>query len=459
MFFSTINPANEKIISNYLNHTVSGIDNEIEKSYKSYKIWKKYAFNQRGQCFLNASKILNDNKQKYAELMALEMGKPLAQGIAEIEKCIWVCEYYAENAEELLRQRDIKTEKSKSYVIFEPLGVLLAIMPWNFPFWQVFRFAVPNLMAGNTAVLKHSPNTAGCSMEISNIFKEAGFPEGIFGNIFLSPESVPEFTPYIIQNRKIMGVSLTGSMFSGSLVAALAGSLIKKTVLELGGSDPYIVLEDADLEKAADYCVTARMSNTGQTCIAAKRFIVDEKIINDFTDLFIEKSKSFIYGNPLDSEVKMGPMARGDLRQRVHEQVQESVQHGSKLLLGGFIPEGKGFYYPPTVLTNVKRGNPAFYEEIFGPVASIISYKTIEEAIELANDTPYGLGAAIFSKDIDRAERIAREDLIAGSCFVNEPVKSDPRLPFGGIKNSGFGRELGSFGITEFMNIKTVVVA
>ena len=380
------------------------------------------------------------------------MGKPILQSKAEVEKCAWVCDYYADNAEKFLANEIIKTEFSKSYVSFQPLGVVLAIMPWNFPFWQVFRFAAPTLMAGNASVLKHASNVMGCAIAIEKIFNDAGFLENLFRTLVISSKKVEA----VIRNKNVQAVTLTGSTPAGSTVASVAGSEIKKTVLELGGSDPYIILEDVDLESAAEICVNARLINSGQSCIAAKRFIVVEEIYKMFEELFVQKMKSKKMGNPLDESNHLGPQARTDLRNELHDQVKRSITKGAKLLLGGEIPNVKGAYYPPTVLSNISPGMPAYDDEIFGPVASLIKVKNEKEAIKVANATSFGLGAAVFTKDNERGEKIAEKELVAGSCFVNDSVKSDPRLPFGGVKKSGYGRELSVLGIREFVNIKTV---
>jgi succinate-semialdehyde dehydrogenase/glutarate-semialdehyde dehydrogenase len=380
-----------------------------------------------------AASVLKNRKEGLANLMTLEMGKPLAQSRAEVEKCSWVCDYFAENAEKFLEDQVIKTDASKSFVTFEPIGVVLAVMPWNFPFWQVFRFAAPNLMAGNAGVLKHSSNVTGCALAIENIFKEAGFPENLFRTLVISSKNVAG----VIKNRVIKAVTLTGSTAAGISVAKAAGEQLKKTVLELGGSDPYFVLEDADLDKTADTCVNSRLLNGGQSCIAAKRFIVVESIYNEFEKIFVEKMKSKKMGDPFDESNNLGPQARNDLRDELHQQVRKSVEKGAKILLGGEVPAGKGAYYPPTVLTEVKKGMPAYDEELFGPVAALIKVKNEEEGIRVANDSTFGLGAAVFTRDIAKGERIAQKELAAGSCFVNEFVKSDPRLPFGGINESG----------------------
>jgi len=384
----------------------------------------------------------------------MEMGKPILESHAEIEKCAWVCNYYSENGENFLAPQIIETDASKSYVTFQPLGVILAVMPWNFPFWQVFRFAAPTLMAGNVGILKHSSNVSGCALAIEQIFRDADFPNNAFRTLLINSKKVDP----VIENSAVKAVTLTGSTPAGKAVASKAGAMLKKTVLELGGSDPYIILEDADLQKAVNSCSFSRLLNAGQSCIAAKRFVVVKSVLREFQSLLIQKMQNVSWGDPFDENTSLGPMARIDLRDELHQQVVKSVELGANLLLGGQIPPGKGAFYPPTILTDVKSGMPAFDEELFGPVAAIVPAKNENEAIQLANNSVFGLGAAVFTKDIARGEKIAAEMLAAGSCFVNDFVKSDPRLPFGGIKQSGYGRELSDFGIREFVNIKTVYV-
>jgi succinate-semialdehyde dehydrogenase / glutarate-semialdehyde dehydrogenase len=450
----SINPATGEQIKTYNEMTLEEIDSIITKSHNAFLNWSGTAFSERRTCMEKASEILKDRKDKYAKLMTDEMGKPVKQSYAEVEKCAWVCDYFADKAELFLTDEIIDTEASNSFVAFQPLGVVLAVMPWNFPFWQVFRFAAPNLMAGNAGILKHSSNVTGCALAIEEIFRDAGFPENLFKAVILSSKSVGE----IINNKRIMAVTLTGSVPAGRSVAEKAGAALKKTVLELGGSDPYLVLEDADLELAAETCVNSRLINAGQSCIAAKRFIVVESVYDEFENLYVEKMKAKKMGDPYDENNDLGPQASEILRDDLHKQVEESIKKGAKLLAGGKIPAGKGAYYPPTVLSNVKEGMPAYEEELFGPVAALIKVKDEEEGIKVANDSVFGLGAAVFTKDARRGEEIAAKRLKAGCCFVNESVKSDPRLPFGGIKESGYGRELSVYGIKEFMNVKTVYV-
>jgi succinate-semialdehyde dehydrogenase/glutarate-semialdehyde dehydrogenase len=387
--------------------------------------------------------------------MIREMGKPITQARAEVDKCAWVCDYYAQNAEDFLSPEIVETDAAKSYIAFEPLGVVLAVMPWNFPFWQVLRFAAPALMAGNTAALKHASSVQGCALAIEALFRDAGYPDGAFRTLVLGSRAAG----VAIEHPKVQAVTLTGSTPAGRKVASLAGSLLKKTVLELGGSDPYVILEDADLDLAVAACVTGRILNTGQSCIAAKRFVVPDAIREEFEHRLVELMRRQRVGDPLRDETEVGPMARADLRGELHDQVERSLQAGACCLLGGDVPEGPGAFYPPTVLTDVTAGMAAYEEELFGPVAAVLPVADEEEAVRVANDTVFGLGAAVFTRDVARGEEIAAKRLQAGSCFVNGFVKSDPRLPFGGIKGSGYGRELGSFGIREFVNIKTVYVA
>ncbi|MDH5719399.1 MAG: NAD-dependent succinate-semialdehyde dehydrogenase [Spirochaetia bacterium] len=453
MSFVSINPKNEEIFFEAREYTNEQIKEIIETSNKSQLRWKEFSIDKKADLFKNIAILLNKKEDLYAKLITDEMGKPIVQASAEIKKCAWLCEYYANHAKQFLCELPIETDYKKATVYFEPLGVILGIMPWNFPFWQVFRFSVPAMLAGNGAILKHSPNVSMCALEIEKLFVEAQFPEKLFSTVLASIES----TSLIIENKHIQGVSLTGGTIAGKAVAALAGKSLKKTVLELGGLDPYIIMEDADIEKSAESCIAGRLLNAGQSCIAAKRFIVHEKIYDKFVELFAEKMKSKTLGDPLEN-CDLGPLAREDLRDNIHGLVEKSVSMGAKLVTGGKIPDMKGYYYPPTLLADIQRNMPVWQEETFGPAAAVVKYKTEEEAVLLANDTVYGLGAAIFSRDIERAERIAVKQINAGNCFINDFVKSDPKLPFGGVKESGYGRELSTFGIREFVNIKTVVV-
>ena len=451
---SSINPANNILIKNYDEMTGPESADIISLADKAFKNWKETSFIHRSELMKNAAKVLRENSEEYSVLMTIEMGKPIVQSRTEVEKCAWVCDYYADNAEKFLADEIVKTEATKSFVSYQPLGVILAVMPWNFPFWQVFRFAAPNLMAGNAGLLKHASNVSGCALAIEDVFRKAGFPENLFRTLLVKSKNVKD----IISNTKVQAVTLTGSVPAGKSVAALAGSLIKKTVLELGGSDPYVVLEDADLHQAAMSCVTSRIINGGQSCIAAKRFIIVESVYDEFEKLYLEIMSKKRMGDPLDENNDLGPQASLQLRNELHDQVLRSIKQGAELILGGTVPEIDGAYYPPTILRNVKPGMPAFDEELFGPVAALIKAADENDAINLANNSIFGLGASVFTKDIKRGEQIAKEKLNAGCCFVNDFVKSDPRLPFGGIKESGYGRELSPFGIKEFMNIKTVYI-
>jgi len=454
MNINSINPVNGQVIQSYRTHKPEEINHIIKGTHLAWQKWKESSYSLRSELLLSVAKNLRIKKEELAVLMALEMGKPLQGGRAEIEKCADVCEYYAKNAEQFLKAEPIDTDASKSYVNFQPLGIVLAIMPWNFPFWQVFRFLAPALMAGNAALLKHASNVYGCAVEIEKIILESGFPENLFHTLIIPGNEVNQ----VIEHPLVRAVTLTGSTEAGKKVAAKAASLLKKSVLELGGSDPCLILEDADLEFAAENCVNSRIINSGQSCIAAKRFIVVKSIEKEFTELFRQKMAAKIMGDPLDSNTDIGPQARTDLRDELHQQVLKSIDMGAKCILGGEISEGAHSYYPPTILTEVKKGMPAYEEELFGPVAAIITAEDEHHAIQIANDSIFGLGAAIYTQNVGRGEEIAANHLEAGSCFVNAVVKSDPRLPFGGIKESGYGRELGLYGIREFVNIKTVYI-
>ncbi|WP_068466940.1 NAD-dependent succinate-semialdehyde dehydrogenase [Candidatus Protochlamydia phocaeensis] len=454
MAMRAINPATGEIIKDYPELSLEQAETIIEELHRAFLHWKETDFALRARHLKNAAAILRKKAPDYGRLMSVEMGKPIREGQAEAEKCALACDFYADHAEKFLQKEAIETEAKKSLICYEPLGVVLAIMPWNFPFWQVFRFAAPALMAGNVGALKHASNVPGCALAIEEIFHEAGFPDNVFRTLLIKGSLAEQ----LIENPTIRAVTLTGSTEAGKMIAARAGKCIKKTVLELGGSDAYVILEDADVEQAATICAKARLINSGQSCIAAKRFIVVEAIRKQFEDLFVKKMRAFKMGDPLSEDVQIGPLARIDLRDQLHGQVQKSLAKGAICLLGGRIPEGKGNYYPPTVLTHVTKGMPAYEEELFGPVAAIISARDETEAIQIANDSPYGLGAAVFTRDLKKGEDIAIRKIEAGSCFVNAQVYSDPRLPFGGIKESGYGRELSYVGIKEFVNIKTIVI-
>ena len=455
MSIQSVNPVNGKVLKSFKAINPEVVNRKIEQTHQAWLSWKNTSFAERAALVRNMAAVLHNRKDELAHLMALEMGKPLKQGISEIEKCALVCDYYAKNAEAFLADEPVKTDAGKSYIRFQPLGVVLAVMPWNFPFWQVFRFLAPALMAGNCGVLKHASNVPQCALAIEQIVQEARFSKHVFQTLLIGGEGVNQ----VIEHPLIKAVTLTGSTQAGIAVAQHAASQLKKTVLELGGSDPYIILEDADLEQTATICAESRLINSGQSCIAAKRFIVVKAVEKQFIALFKEKLSANAVGDPLDTANTVGPLARMDLRDDLHEQVQKSIEAGAKCLLGGEIPKlkSKHAFYPPTLLVNVKPGMPAYNEELFGPVASVITAKNEKDAIAIANDTSFGLGAAVFTSDKQRGEEIAHQ-LNAGSCFVNSLVKSDPRLPFGGINQSGYGRELGIYGIKEFVNIKTIYI-
>jgi succinate-semialdehyde dehydrogenase/glutarate-semialdehyde dehydrogenase len=451
MPIQAINPVNGKLIQSYESLSDAQVESKIQLTHTEFEQWKQTTIAHRAEKMIAAAALLRDRKDALALLVTQEMGKPINEAKAEIEKCAWVCEYYAEHTATFLEDKPIETDASRSFVRYQPLGVVLAVMPWNFPFWQVFRFAAPALMAGNGALLKHASNVPGSALAIESIFRDAGFPEALFSTLLIPSSMVGA----VIAHDLVKAVTLTGSGPAGSAVAATAGKHIKKSVLELGGSDAYLILEDADLDHAAEVCTNSRLLNAGQSCIGAKRFIVLEKVYEQFLEHFKEKMGNAKMGDPTDTTNKIGPMAREDLRDELHQQVMQSLEKGAKCILGGQIPDREGAFYPPTILTEVKPGMPAYEEEFFGPVASVIKVKTETEAINVANDSIFGLGAAVFTQDLERGERIASQ-LEAGSCFVNGLVKSDPRLPFGGIKQSGYGRELSSNGMLEFVNAKTI---
>jgi len=446
MPLTTRNPATGAIIQVYAEHSAAIVEQALHAA-------APVPAGDRGPVLREAARLLRERRAEFARLMALEMGKPVTQGRVEAEKCAWVCEYYADHAPAFLAPQLVATEAPRSFVMFQPLGTILAVMPWNFPFWQVFRCAAPALMAGNSMVLKHAANVPGCALAIEQLFHAAGLPAGAFRTLLISAARAEA----LLAHPVIQAVTVTGSTAAGQAIAAKAGACLKKSVLELGGSDPYLVLEDADLELAAAACVTARLHNAGQSCIAAKRFLVVESVRPRFEELFVAGMRAHVPGDPLLPATTLGPLAREDLRAELHDQVQRSVRHGARLVLGGVIPAGPGWFYPPTVLTDVTPAMPVFAEETFGPVAAIVGVPDEGAAIRLANASVFGLGAAVFTRDLARGERVAAA-LEAGACFVNAFVKSDPRLPFGGIKQSGYGRELAEFGIREFVNIKTVVV-
>jgi succinate-semialdehyde dehydrogenase/glutarate-semialdehyde dehydrogenase len=453
--FKVINPANGELVRTYAAHDDATATRFIDAAHAAWLAWRRSDFQLRAEKMRAAAGLLRARAGRYAELMAMEMGKPITGGKAEIEKCAAACDYYAEHAASFLRDEPIETDAKHSYAAYRPLGVVLAVMPWNFPFWQVFRFAAPALMAGNAGLLKHASNVPGCALAIEEVLRDAGFPEGLFRTLLIESKQIQK----VLEHKHVVAATLTGSVKAGASVASLAGARVKKTVLELGGSDAYLVLEDADLDHSAETCAASRLINSGQSCIAAKRFVVVDAVHDAFVERFVRALQKRKLGDPLHEGTEVGPQARVDLRDELHRQLQQSVAKGARCLLGGEVPAGPGAYYPASVLVDVRPGMPAYDEELFGPVAAVIRARDEEDAVRIANDSVFGLGGAVFTRDAERGRRIAERELDAGCCFVNSLVKSDPRLPFGGIKESGYGRELSHHGIREFVNIKTVYVA
>jgi succinate-semialdehyde dehydrogenase/glutarate-semialdehyde dehydrogenase len=451
MTFNAINPFDNTVLSEHTILTASELDKKLDAATAAFEIWRFTTVEKRISCLSKMAKLLREQSDALAKTMTLEMGKLIGQAKAEIEKCAWLCDYYVEHAEDFLKPHHVKTEGAQSYFMYQPLGVILGIMPWNFPYWQVYRCAIPALMMGNTIVLKHALNVPQCALDIERLFREAGFLENTYVNLFLENDA----TTKLLNDPRIKAASLTGSDRAGRSVAAEAGKNIKKTVLELGGSDPFIVLDDVDIESVAEQAVVARFQNCGQSCIAAKRFIVLSDIAEDFTHQFkirIEKLKA---GNPLLNETTLGPMARFDLRDHLLEQVQKSISLGAAALTGGNKLAFEGAFFAATLLNQIPEKSPAGQEELFGPVASLFVAKDIEEAIKIANATPYGLGASVWTKDIEKGKLLG-EQIQSGMVFVNSMVKSHPALPFGGVKQSGYGRELSMIGLHEFANCKTM---
>jgi succinate-semialdehyde dehydrogenase / glutarate-semialdehyde dehydrogenase len=454
MTIISVNPATGERLAEYPQHTAAEIDAMLERVAAAQRRWSGIDIETRARCLRSLAAVLREQARELAALMALEMGKPLPQGTAEIEKCAWVCEYYADNGGRLLDSIDVSSDARASKVVFRPLGVVLAVMPWNFPFWQVFRVAAPTLVAGNAIVLRHASNVPGCAKAIERLVGESDLPADVFRTMFADRDRVAG----VVGDARVSAVSVTGSPGAGSSIASTAGAAIKKTVLELGGSDPYLVLADADIEAAAESCVKSRLINSGQSCIAAKRFVVVDSVLDDFAAAMTEKMRAKVAGDPLQHDVDLGPLAGARQRDRLHAQVAKSIDGGAVCLTGGAVPEGRGAFYPPTVLKNVCRGMPVYDEETFGPVAAVIAAADAEDAIRIANDSVYGLGAAVFTADVAFGEAVAATRIESGFVCVNTFVQSDPRLPFGGVKRSGYGRELGSFGIKEFVNTKVVYV-
>ncbi|MGK7873187.1 MAG: NAD-dependent succinate-semialdehyde dehydrogenase [Xenococcaceae cyanobacterium] len=455
MGIATVNPATGETLKKFEPLTSEEIEVKLALAASSFEQYRQTSMAQKSQWLNQAAEILERDRVKFGKIMTTEMGKPIKSAIAEAKKCAWVCRYYAEHAPEFLADVPASTDASRSFVRYQPFGVILAVMPWNFPFWQVFRFAAPALMAGNVGLLKHASNVPQCALAVEEILKEAGFPEGVFQTLLIGADRVES----IIKDDRVKAATLTGSEPAGASLAAAAGKQIKKTVLELGGSDPFIVLESADLEEAAATAVTARMLNNGQSCIAAKRFIVVDAVAAQFEKQLLAKFQALKVGDPMEEDTDIGPLATPAILADLDQQVRETVSMGGKVLIGGKpLSEGPaGNFYPPTILTDIPSGSPAEKEEFFGPVALMFRVANIDRAIELANDTPFGLGASAWTNNQAESDRLINE-LEAGAVFINGLVKSDPRLPFGGIKRSGYGRELGIQGIHEFVNIKTVWV-
>ena len=451
MSIQTINPTTGEVLETFEPYSEQQVNQALDQARQAFLHWRTISFAERGKYLHSVASHLRDHKTELARIAVLEMGKSITEAEAEVEKCAWNCDFFAENAESFLRDEKVASNASESYVAFRPLGVVLAIMPWNFPYWQVFRFAAPTLMAGNTSVLKHASNVSRVALEIERIFQEAGLPQGVLRTV-LVPGSE---TGRLIEDSRIAAVTLTGSEAAGVEVAATSGHVLKKTVLELGGSDPFIVLEDADLDEAAQVAVTARFQNNGQSCIAAKRFIVVDSVAEAFEQKFVANTARLKVGDPLEYDTRIGPLARKDLQETLDQQVQQSIQQGAKVLIGGKAREGKGNFYEPTILTNVTPQMSVFTDETFGPVAAVIRARDTEHALELANDSNFGLSSNLWTRNIEQARELTAR-IEAGGVFINGMTASDPRLPFGGVKRSGYGRELSSFGIREFVNVQTV---
>ncbi|WP_439487891.1 NAD-dependent succinate-semialdehyde dehydrogenase [Algoriphagus sp.] len=448
----SINPFTGELIEEFSTLSQEKLEQKLSGASVAFSGWKDVGFATKSELMSKAGAILKENREKYAKIITLEMGKVLKESLAEVDKCALVCEYYAENAESFLKDEQVDLpDGKKAKIIHQPLGIILAVMPWNFPFWQVFRFAAPTLMTGNVGVLKHASNVPQCSLAIEEVFTEAGFPEGVFQSLLIDSDTTTE----LIADERIKAVTLTGSEKAGGSVASVAGKHIKKSLLELGGSDPFIVLKDADLKKAAETAVKARMINFGQSCIAAKRFIIEEEVYDKFLTLFVENFKNLKQGDPMDENSDFACMARPDLAEDLYQQVENSLNAGATLIYGGDKPENGSARFSPTILADIPTSSPAYKEELFGPVATLFKVKNEDDAIALANDTEFGLGASIWSEDMEKASALAGK-IESGAVFINAMVASNPHLPFGGVKKSGYGRELGRYGILEFVNSKTV---
>jgi succinate-semialdehyde dehydrogenase/glutarate-semialdehyde dehydrogenase len=446
------NPATGDALEPVEGDDEENVEAALSRASGTFEEWSERPIGERQQLLASAADELRESKEEYAELMTREMGKPISGAIAEIEKCAWVCEYYAERADEFLASEVIGSDpETETFVSYEPLGAVLAVMPWNYPFWQVFRFLAPHLTAGNVGLLKHASNVPGCAQAIEEILLEAGYPEGVFQSLIVHSDPIED----VIRDDRVKAVTLTGSEAAGRAVAETAGSEVKKSVLELGGNDPFVVMDDADIDAAAEVGTQGRTVNSGQSCIASKRFIVHEDVYEEFLGKFTDEMDALTVGDPSEEATDVGPQAREDLMEDLHEQVERTLKEGASLELGGEPLDRDGFFYPPTVLTNVPHDSASACEEVFGPSAAVFSVADEDEAIELANDIDYGLGASVWTEDLERGERLAH-DLEAGMTYVNQMVKSDPRLPFGGVKDSGYGRELAELGIKEFVNRKNV---
>ncbi|NNE32044.1 MAG: NAD-dependent succinate-semialdehyde dehydrogenase [Winogradskyella sp.] len=454
--FKTINPTTGETIATYTYMTDEKVEGIVEASHNAFLKWRFKSFEERGEIIKSIAKALQDNKDDLAQLMTDEMGKLLQQSQQEIDLCSAICKYSANNASEILKQETRELQDGgKGIISYSPIGIIYGIQPWNYPAYQVIRYAITNLMAGNSVLLKHASNVTGTALLLESIFKKAGLPEGLFTVLIIEHDQ----SDAIVEHKHVRGVTLTGSSGAGRTIGEKSGAALKKTVLELGSNDAYIVLEDADLDTAVEKCVKGRIYNNGETCIAAKRFIVVDAVYDQFRDAFVNAMKALKVGNPNDNDNDLGPMAREDLREKLHEQVEKSVENGAQIACGGKKIDGKGYYYPATVLESVKPGQPAYDDELFGPVASLIKAKDAEDAMRIANDSRFGLGGGIFSKDTDRATKLAAEHFDTGMIFINSFGLAEPNMPFGGVKDSGFGREHGGFGMKEFVNVKSIMIS
>ena len=453
MPIQSINPLTGHVIREFEEHSDQHVQEVLTRADDTYECWREVTIQERASRVLAAARQLRQHKDRYGQLMTDEMGKRKSEAVAEVEKCALACDYYAEHAAGFLADEPLSVDEGEAYIAYEPIGAVLAVMPWNYPFWQVIRFAIPNLIAGNVGILKHASNVPQCALALEEIFQEAGFPDGAFQNLFISNEQVAT----ILEDKRLKAATLTGSERAGSAVAGKAGEQLKKTVLELGGSDPFIVLADADIDQAVQVGVKARMQNCGQSCIAAKRFIVVREVADAFTDAFVQQIKDLQQGDPNDAATDYGPMAREDLADALLKQVKQSVAQGAEVLVGGSRPDKPGAFFDATVLTNIQPGTPAYDQELFGPVASILVATDEDDAVRIANDSPYGLGGSVWTQDIEKGKAVARQ-VESGAVYVNKMMASHPAVPFGGVKLSGYGRELSQLGIREFVNQKTIWV-